>query len=70
MNELHGTRPLLGTNLRRDKLVLPICIATFAGVAGGSAAATAGLYTDPASRTLAADLINATPALVAMFGSV
>ena len=70
MNELHGTRPLLGTNLRRDKLVLPICIATFAGVAGGSAAATAGLYPDPASRTLAADLINATPALVAMFGSV
>jgi hypothetical protein len=42
MNELNGTRALLGTSLRRDKLLLPICVATFAGVAGSSAAATAG----------------------------
>ena len=70
MNELNGTRALLATNLRRDKLLLPICAATFAGVAGSSAAATAGLYPDAASRTLAAELLNATPALVAMFGRV
>jgi ABC-2 type transport system permease protein len=70
MNELRGTGILLATNLRRDKLLLPICAATFAGVAGSSAAATAGLYPDPASRALAADLINATPALLAMFGRV
>ena len=70
MNELRGTGILLATNLRRDKLLLPVCAATFAGVAGSSAAATAGLYPDTASRALAADLINATPALVAMFGRV
>ena len=70
MNELNGTRVLLSTNLRRDKLLLPICVATFAGVAGSSAAATAGLYPDAASRNPAAELLNATPALVAMFGRV
>ena len=70
MNELNGTRALLATNLRRDKLLLPVCAATFAGVAGSSAAATAGVYPDAASRTLAAELLNATPALVAMFGRV
>ena len=70
MNELNGTRALLATNLRRDKLLLPVCAATFAGVAGSSAAATIGLYPDAASRTPAAELLNATPALVAMFGRV
>jgi ABC-2 type transport system permease protein len=70
MNELNGTRPLLSTNLRRDKLLLPICVATFAAVAGSSAAATAKLYPDAASRALGAELINATPALVAMYGRV
>jgi polyether ionophore transport system permease protein len=70
MNELNGTGVLLTMNLRRDKLLLPICVATFAAVAGSSAAATAGLYPDAASRKLAAELINVTPALVAMFGPV
>ncbi len=70
MNELNGTRALLATNLRRDKLLLPICVATFAGVAGGSAAATAGLYPDLNARALAAALFNATPALLALYGRV
>lgn len=70
MNELNGTRVLLATNLRRDKLLLPICAATFAGVAASSAAATAGLYPDTASRSLGAELINATPALVALYGRI
>jgi polyether ionophore transport system permease protein len=70
MNELRGTPILLATNLRRDKILLPVCAATFAGVAGSSAAATAGLYPDAASRSLAAELVNATPGLVAMFGRV
>ena len=39
-------------------------------MAGSSAAATAGLYPDAASRNPAAELLNATPALVAMFGRV
>jgi ABC-2 type transport system permease protein len=70
MNELNSTRALLATNLRRDKLLLPICVATFAGVAGGSAAATAGLYPDLNARALAAALFNATPALLALYGRV
>jgi ABC-2 type transport system permease protein len=70
MNELNGIGALLRTNLRRDRLVLPICVATFAGVAGASAAATADLYPDPGSRALAAQLINATPALVALYGRI
>jgi ABC-2 type transport system permease protein len=70
MNELNGTGVLLRTNLRRDRLLLPICVVTFAGVAGASAAATADLYADPGSRALAAELINATPALVALYGYV
>jgi ABC-2 type transport system permease protein len=70
MNELNGTGALLATNLRRDKLLLPICIATFAGVAGSSAAATAGLYPDLTALALAAELFNATPALLALYGRV
>ena len=70
MNDLFGTRTVLATNLRRDKLLLPVWVVTFAAVTGGSAAATAGLYPDEASRSLAAQLINATPALVAMYGRV
>ena len=51
-------------------MLLPICAATFAGVAASSAAATAGLYPDTASRILGAELINATPALVALYGRI
>jgi putative exporter of polyketide antibiotics len=58
MNELNGTRDLVATNLRRDKLLLPICAVTFAGVAGSSAASTAGLYPDSASRSLGAELLK------------
>lgn len=70
MNELNGMRALLFMNLRRDRLLLPICVATFAGVAGSSAAATAGLYPDVATRAVAAELFNATPALLALYGRV
>ncbi len=70
MNELNGMRALLATNLRRDKVLLPVCVATFAGVASASAAATADLYPDVTSRALAAELFNATPALLALYGRV
>ena len=41
-----------------------------AGVAAGSAAATIGVYPDSASGLEGTNLINATPALVAMYGRV
>ena len=70
MNELRGTGMLLATNLRRDKFLLPLCVATFAAVAASSAVATADVYPDLASQVQGADLINSTPALVAMYGPI
>ena len=70
MNELRGTGILLAANLRRDKILLPLCVVTFALVAASSAAATAGVYPDERSRVQGAELINATPALVAMYGRI
>jgi len=70
MNELRGAATLLATNLRRDKILLPVCVATFALAAAGSAAATAGVYPDLSSRVQGAELVNATPALVAMYGRI
>ena len=69
-NELHGTGMLLAANLRRDKILLPLCVVTFALVAASSTAATAGVYPDERSRVQGAELINATPALVAMYGRI
>lgn len=70
MSELSGTRAILAMDLRRDKIVLPVCVATFAAVAAGSAAATIGLFPDEASRLEGAELINLSAALVAMYGRV
>jgi ABC-2 type transport system permease protein len=70
MNELQGTTLLLTTNLRCDKVLLPLCVATFAAVAASSAVATAGVYPDLASQVQGAELINTTPALVAMYGRI
>ena len=69
-NELRGTGILLAANLRRDKILLPVCVITFAVAAASSAAATAGVYPDERSRVQGAELINATPALVAMYGRI
>src|SRR4051794_25315760 len=68
MSELRGVGTLLRMNLRRDRLLLIIWTLVFAGVAVGSVGATIGLYPDPASRAQAAGVINASPALVAMYG--
>ncbi len=70
MNGLTGTRELLALNLRRDRFLLPVWLLGCAGSAAGSAAATVGLYPDEASRIAAAELINATPALVAFYGPI
>ncbi len=70
MSTLVGTGPLLRLALRRDRLLLPATMATFVAVVGLSARATADLYPTVASRASAAGLINASPALVALYGRI
>lgn len=70
MTGLAGTGTLLRLALRRDRVLLPATILTFVVVAAASAQATAGVYPTASSRATAAGLINATPALVALYGRV
>ena len=61
---------MLRLALRRDRWLLPSWMLGFAALAGFSAAATAGLYPDLEGRVEAADLVNATPSLVALYGRI
>lgn len=70
MNPLAGTAALAALALRRDRLLLPGWILVFAGTAAGSAAATKGVYPDLASQVKGAELVNATPGLLAMYGPI
>ncbi len=65
-----GWTLLLRLALRRDRVLIPAWLVTFAVVAGGSAAATEGLYSDPGALAAAGNAVNATPALVALYGPV
>ena len=70
MSALVGTRQLVRLALRRDRVLLPIWILLFAIMANGSAAATAGLYSDDASLAAAARTVNDSPALAALYGRI
>jgi ABC-2 type transport system permease protein len=67
---LAGSATLLRLAIRRDRWLLPAWVVGFAAMAGFSATATADLYPDVQSRVSAADAINATPSLVALYGRV
>ncbi len=67
---LAGTGTLLGLALRRDRVMLPVWVALFVVMAAFSADATVGLYPDAASRIQAAEAINGTPSLVALYGRI
>jgi ABC-2 type transport system permease protein len=67
---LAGTGTLLRLTLRRDRVMLPLWVAVFVVMASVSADATVGLYPDPASRVQAAEAINGTPSLVALYGRI
>ncbi|HEX5772163.1 MAG TPA: ABC transporter permease, partial [Nocardioidaceae bacterium] len=67
---LAGTSTLLRLALRRDRIMLPAWVAVFVLMAAFSASATVGLYPDPASRMRAAEAINGTPSLVALYGRI
>jgi ABC-2 type transport system permease protein len=70
MSGLTGTGALLRLALRRDRVILPVCIVLLVLLAGGSAQAALALYTTPEELTKAAEAVNASPAIVAMFGPI
>lgn len=67
---LSGTGTLLRLAARRDRWLVPAWVLGFASIAGFSASATADLYPDLAGRLDAAEVINNTPSLVALYGRV
>lgn len=69
-DSLAGTGTLLRLALRRDRWLLPAWMLGFAAMAGFSASATADLYPDVAGRVEAANVISATPSLVALYGRI
>jgi polyether ionophore transport system permease protein len=67
---LVGTTRLVRLAVRRDRWLLSAWLLGFAAMAGLSAKATVGLYPDVASRVEAARTINASAALVALYGRI
>ena len=67
---MKGTAALLRLALRRDRVALPLIVLAFALTAGSSAGATVGLYPTAASRLQAAHALNATSALIALYGRI
>lgn len=68
--DLAGTGALVRLALRRDRVVLPVWTAIFVLLAVASASASIDLFPDVASRVKAAEAINNSPALVALYGRV
>lgn len=69
-HRLDGTGLLLRFALRRDRLLAPAWVLALSAMAIVSAAATAPLYDGAAERVAAAEAINASPALVALYGPI
>ena len=67
---LAGTGILIRLGLRRDRWLLPVWVLGFAVVAYSTALAGADLYPDVGSRIEAANALNATASMVAMFGRI
>jgi len=70
MSAFAGTGALLRLALRRDRVMLPAWIAVFVLTAAMSATATVDLYPSAVSRIEAADTINRSQALVALYGRI
>ncbi|HZW43766.1 MAG TPA: ABC transporter permease [Dermatophilaceae bacterium] len=68
--ELTGTAALIRLALRRDRVLIPAWIVFFAATVWFSASATVGLYPSQASRIEAANTINATASMVALYGPI
>ncbi|HKY14411.1 MAG TPA: hypothetical protein VJM33_05765 [Microthrixaceae bacterium] len=70
LESLDGTSTLLRLAMRRDRWLLPAWSLGLAAMAGFSASATANLYPDLTGRVEAAEAVNATPSLVALYGRI
>ena len=67
---MNGTLQLIRLALRRDRVLLPVWLSMFVLLAVGSAAATKGMFPSTESVAAAADSMNGTPALVAVYGRI
>lgn len=67
---LTGTGRLLAQALRRDRVLIGVWTVLLLGVCYASAAATESLYPDVQDRVAAAEAINASPAIVALYGPI
>ncbi|MBU6245406.1 MAG: hypothetical protein KGP12_09340 [Actinomycetales bacterium] len=67
---LDGTAVLLRLAWRRDRWLIPAWVIGLAAMAGISASATVDLYPNEASRIEAAGALNASAAVVALYGRV
>jgi ABC-2 type transport system permease protein len=65
-----GTWPLLRLALRRDRILVPAWTLGIAGMATMSAQATVGLYPDLPARVQAAEVVNGSAALIALYGRI
>ncbi len=65
-----GTGQLLRLAVRRDRVVASVWIALFVIMAASSSSASQDLYTTLESRVRAANAVNDTPAMVALYGRV
>ncbi len=70
MSRLTGTGQLVRLALRRDRVLLPVCLAAFVFLAAVSSLATVDLYPSEGERVAAAGAVNNSQALVALFGRV
>jgi ABC-2 type transport system permease protein len=70
VNDLAGTGALVRLALRRDRVMLPAWIVVFAVTAGASAGAAIDLYPSASSRIEAAQALNNSQALVALYGRI
>lgn len=68
--DITGWGLLLRVAVRQDRLLVPISVGVLVLMSAVSAGATAGLYTDEADRIQAATAINASPAIVALYGPI
>ena len=67
---LRGTGLLVRFALRRDRVLASAWVVVLAAMVVASAAGTGSLYTDTREQVAAAESINASPAIVALYGPI
>lgn len=70
MSAFTGTGQMVRLAMRRDRVMMPVWVVVFAGIAAASASAGIDLYPTAASRIAVAQTSNATPALLALYGRI